>query len=78
LAWRPKDSETEYAVCLANLVLSKKKEMLPVWEALIADVAPSVDALQYLRHPFRQRPYLISVYLTFVESQLGFRAPPFC
>ena len=23
LAWRPKDSETEYAVCLANLVLSK-------------------------------------------------------
>lgn len=24
LAWRPKDSETEYAVCLANLVLSKK------------------------------------------------------
>ena len=25
LAWRPKDSETEYAVCLANLVLSKKE-----------------------------------------------------
>ena len=24
LAWRPKDAETEYAVCLANLVLSKK------------------------------------------------------
>lgn len=24
LAWRPKDSETEYAVCLANLVLEKK------------------------------------------------------
>ncbi len=23
LAWRPKDSETEYAVCLANIVLSK-------------------------------------------------------
>ena len=27
LAWRPKDSETEYAVCLANLVLSKKEEI---------------------------------------------------
>ena len=26
LAWRPMDSETEYAVCLANLVLSKKEE----------------------------------------------------
>jgi ATP-dependent DNA helicase RecQ len=25
LAWRPMDSETEYAVCLANLVLSKKE-----------------------------------------------------
>ena len=25
LAWRPKDSETEYAVCLANPVLSKKE-----------------------------------------------------
>ena len=25
LAWRPKDSETEYAVCLANIVLSKKE-----------------------------------------------------
>ena len=25
LAWRPKDTETEYAVCLANLVLSKKE-----------------------------------------------------
>ena len=25
LSWRPKDSETEYAVCLANLVLSKKE-----------------------------------------------------
>ena len=24
LAWKPKDSETEYAVCLANLVLSKR------------------------------------------------------
>ena len=27
LAWRPKDSESEYAVCLANLVLSKKEEI---------------------------------------------------
>ena len=26
LAWRPKDTETEYAVCLANLVLSKVPE----------------------------------------------------
>ena len=26
LAWRPMDSETEHAVCLANLVLSKKEE----------------------------------------------------
>ena len=26
LAWRPKDSETEYAVCLANLVLTKTEE----------------------------------------------------
>ena len=26
LAWRPKDSETEYAVCLANLVLMKAEE----------------------------------------------------
>jgi ATP-dependent DNA helicase RecQ len=25
LAWRPMDSETEYAVCLANIVLSKKE-----------------------------------------------------
>ena len=25
LAWRPKDSETDYAVCLANLVLSRPK-----------------------------------------------------
>jgi ATP-dependent DNA helicase RecQ len=23
LAWKPQDSETEYAVCLANIVLSK-------------------------------------------------------
>jgi ATP-dependent DNA helicase RecQ len=27
LAWRPQDSETEYAVCLANIVLSKRDEM---------------------------------------------------
>ena len=26
LAWKPKDSETEYAVCLANIVLSKTAE----------------------------------------------------
>ena len=26
LAWRPKDSETEYAVCLANVVLTKSEE----------------------------------------------------
>ena len=26
LAWRPKDSETDYAVCLANLVMSRKNE----------------------------------------------------
>ena len=26
LAWRPKDSNTEYAVCLANVVLSKKED----------------------------------------------------
>ena len=25
LAWRPKDSEADYAVCLANLVLIKNK-----------------------------------------------------
>ena len=25
LAWRPKESETEYAVCLANIILSKVK-----------------------------------------------------
>lgn len=54
------------------------QQPLPVWEALVADAKPDVDALQYLRHPFRQRPYLTSVYLAFVESQLGFRAPPFC
>ena len=54
------------------------QQTLPVWEALVADATPAVDALQYLRHPFRQRPYLTSVYLAFVESQLGFRAPPFC
>lgn len=28
LAWKPQDSETEYAVCLANLVLSKTEEKL--------------------------------------------------
>ena len=26
LAWKPQDSETEYAVCLANVVLSKTTE----------------------------------------------------
>ena len=26
LAWRPKDSQTEYAVCLANVVLAKEEE----------------------------------------------------
>ena len=26
LAWKPQDSETEYAVCLANIVLSKIEE----------------------------------------------------
>ena len=25
LAWRPQDSETEYAVCLANMVLTRKE-----------------------------------------------------
>lgn len=54
------------------------QQPLPVWEALIADVAPDVDALQYLRHPFRQKPYLTNVYLAFVANQFGFRAPPFC
>lgn len=48
------------------------------WEAIVSDAAPAVEALQYLRHPFRQKPYLTNVYLAFVANQLGFRAPPFC
>ena len=28
LAWRPQDSETEYAVCLANIILSKSEETI--------------------------------------------------
>ena len=28
LAWKPQDSETEYAVCLANLVLSKRDDQI--------------------------------------------------
>lgn len=27
LAWRPKDSEMEYAVCLVNLILSKTEQI---------------------------------------------------
>ena len=54
------------------------QHLLPAWDAIATDTETAVDALQYLRHPFRQRPYLTSVYLTFVESRLGFRAPPFC
>ena len=54
------------------------QHLLPAWEAVIIEAASAVDALQYLRHPFRVRPYFTSVYLAFVESRSGFRAPPFC
>lgn len=71
-----KDSFGEIEVPLNTAELLQ--QTLPVWESLVADDTPAVDALQYLRHPFRQRPYLTNVYHAFVANQFGFRAPPFC
>lgn len=70
------DTHTEIAAPLNSSHLLQ--HLLPVWEAVIIEAASAVDALQYLRHPFRERPYFTSVYLAFVESRSGFRAPSFC
>ena len=37
LAWRPKDSETEYAVCLANIVLANTTSNENVGESMKYD-----------------------------------------
>ena len=70
------DTHTEIAAPLNSSHLLQ--HLLPAWEAVIIEAASAVDALKYLRHPFRERPYYTSVYLAFVESRSGFRAPPFC